>query len=337
MQLSRVRHTPSGLAHRLAGAALACIGTVAFASAAHAAAVTFNYTGSYTNYTIDPGTYRITVYGAEGGDAYYLGGYGAEASAIYRIGQTLELGIGVGGVAPEHDVAAGGGGASFVDFTIGEPGLGVLLLVGGGGGGGYGFKGFPINGYGGGGKVTPTDPGANGMAGGGGGGGGYSTNGDSHSAGDGGDSLLSDGAPGQIQTPGGFGGGGAGNYNTTDPGTVTGAGGGGGYNGGNAGYTVIKNGQVTNYIQAQGGTSYGNDAPGGCVEGNGPVCFVGGLILEGGHEIAGQGAGNGSVTIEPIVGLAVPEPGTWAFMATGFAALGYAGYRNSRRRARSAL
>jgi hypothetical protein len=86
----------------VASAALAWMGSVALASASQAAAVTFNYTGSDVSYTINPGAYRITVYGVQGGntspcDGRCVGGRGAEASATYKIGQTLDLRIGVGG------------------------------------------------------------------------------------------------------------------------------------------------------------------------------------------------------------------------------------------------
>jgi Glycine rich protein len=136
----RRRFQPA-LTRFVASAALAWMGSVALAGASQAAAVTFNYTGSDVSYTISPGAYRITVYGAQGGDACTpacsgSGGRGAEASAIYQIGQTLDLRIGVGGAAPPNGGAAGGGGASFVDFLVGDPGLDILLLVGGGGGGG---------------------------------------------------------------------------------------------------------------------------------------------------------------------------------------------------------
>jgi hypothetical protein len=124
----------------VASAALAWMGSIALASASQAAAVTFNYTGADVSYTINPGTYRISVFGAQGGSTAGSvgvadGGLGAGVSAIYRIGQTLDLRIGVGGTAPGNEFAAGGGGASFVDFEIGDPGLTILLLVGGGGGG----------------------------------------------------------------------------------------------------------------------------------------------------------------------------------------------------------
>src|SRR5262249_47752443 len=124
-------------------AVLSCTGAIAWTSTWQAEAITFNYTGSYTSYTIGPGTYRITVYGAQGGAASDCspgncnGGRGAEASAIYRIGQTLNLRIGVGGAAPPAGIFPGGGGASFVDFAVGDPGLNILLLVGDGGGGGF--------------------------------------------------------------------------------------------------------------------------------------------------------------------------------------------------------
>jgi hypothetical protein len=86
----------------VASAALAWMGSVALASASQAAAVTFNYTGSDVSYTINPGAYRITVYGAQGGntspcDGRCVGGRGPEPSATYKIGQTLDLRIGVGG------------------------------------------------------------------------------------------------------------------------------------------------------------------------------------------------------------------------------------------------
>jgi hypothetical protein len=150
----------------IASAALTWMGSVALASASQAAAVTFNYTGSDVSYTINPGAYRITVYGAQGGNACQpancdgSGGHGAEASAIYQIGQTLDLRIGVGGAAPADNGADGGGGASFVDFLVGDPGFDILLLVGGGGGGGS--QDNSSGATGGNGKTTPTDPEATG-------------------------------------------------------------------------------------------------------------------------------------------------------------------------------
>ena len=218
------------------------------------------------SYTIDPGTYRITVYGAQGGNAADCapanceGGRGVEASAIYRIGQTLDLRIGVGGTAPANAIAAGGGGASFVDFEIGDPGLDVLLLVGGGGGGGFHDPRFGS--AGGDGKTTQTDPQNSGTAQGGGGGGGFSTNGQSYvvagDGGDGGASLSSGGAPGQQESPGGFGGGGGGATGINE--SIFGGGGGGGYNGGDAGYVDFVEGEPT-LVVSQGGTSLVENNP----------------------------------------------------------------------------
>jgi Glycine rich protein/PEP-CTERM motif len=305
------------------------MGSFALASASQAAAVTFDYTGADVSYTINPGTYRITVYGAQGGSvncaAGCYGGLGAEASAIYKIGQTLDLRIGVGGTAAFlEDGGSGGGGASFVDFEIGDPGFDILLLVGGGGGGGFELS------AGGNGKTTQTDPRATGSApaiGGGGGGGGFAMNGQSSfSGGDGGASLSSGGLGGVQEIQGGFGGGGGGIEAGDDD--VVGAGGGGGFNGGDAGYVQIADG-VSTVFGAQGGTSYVNSSPDGCGPDNeGPACFIGGLVLAVGNQ-----QGNGSVVIELISGSPVPEPSTWAMMAIGFVGLGFMGWRGSRRTA----
>jgi hypothetical protein len=327
----RRRFRPA-LTRFVASAALAAMGSAALVSASRAAVVTFSYTGADVSYTINPGTYRISVFGAQGGTAdgttsNSAGGRGAEASAIYKIGQTLNLRIGVGGEAPAHDEGAGGGGASFVDFEIGDPGFDILLLVGGGGGGGAASN--DMGATGGDGKTTPTDPKATGMAQGGGGGGGFSANGQSHpTAGDGGARLSSGGTPGQAESPGGFGGGGGGAL------FLLGGGGGGGFNGGDGGY-VIFNGDQPVFVPAQGGTSYANDSPDGCDPDGGPACFAGGLVLAVGNQ-PGQGLGNGSVVIESISGSPVPEPSTWAMMAIGFVGLGYAGWRGSQRTAAQA-
>ena len=61
-----------------------------------------------------------------------------------------------------------------------------------------------------------------------------------------------------------------------------------------------------------------------------PACFIGGLVLAVGAGGDGQGLGNGSAVIESMTGSPVPEPSTWAMMAIGFVALGYAGWRGSR-------
>ena len=318
----------------VASAALAWMGSVALASASQAAAVTFNYTGAYVSYTIDPGTYRITVYGAQGGNAADCapanceGGRGVEASAIYRIGQTLDLRIGVGGTAPANAIAAGGGGASSVDFLVGDPGLDVLLLVGAAVGAVSTTPDFGS--AGGDGKTTQTDPQNSGTAQGGGGGGGFTTNGQSYvvagDGGDGGASLSSGGAPGQQESPGGFGGGGGGATGINE--SIFGGGGGGGYNGGDAGYVDFVEGEPT-LVVSQGGTSLVENAPLDAAQTIRARLVSGGLVLAVGAGVDGQGLGNGSVVIEAITGSPVPEPSTWAMMAIGFAGLGFMGWRGS--------
>jgi PEP-CTERM motif len=215
------------------------------------------------------------------------------------------------------------GGASFVDFLVGDPGFDILLLVGCGGGGGSQDNGSGATG--GNGRTTPTDPQANGLAR-VGGGGGFSTNGQSNvSGGEGGTSLLSGGAPGQFEAPGGFGGGGG------AAASEIGGGGGGGYNGGDGGYALFVGDQLT-FFASQGGTSFVENNPPGCGPDNqGPACFIGGLVLAVGAGGDGQGLGNGSVIIESITGSPVPEPSTWAMMAIGFAGLGFMGWRGSRK------
>ncbi len=182
----------------VASAALAWMGSVALASASQAATVTFNYTGADVSYTIDPGTYRITVYGAQGGNAADCapanceGGRGVEASAIYRIGQTLDLRIGVGGTAPANAIAAGGGGQA---LSISKSAILVWTC--------YSWLAAAVGALsttpdfgsaGGDGKTTQTDPQNSGTAQGGGGGGGFFTSGQSYvvagDGGDGGASLL---------------------------------------------------------------------------------------------------------------------------------------------------
>jgi hypothetical protein len=50
----------------------------------------------------------------------------------------------------------------------------------------------------------------------------------------------------------------------------------------------------------------------------------------------GSGAHADSFTVDVVAATVVPEPSTWAMMLVGFAALGFAGYRASRRSAQVA-
>ena len=100
---------------------------------------------------------------------------------------------------------------------------------------------------------------------------------------------------------------------------VGGGGGGGGYSGGGGGQ----------------GSNFGAETPGGIDNyfgggGGGGGSFDGGTnaFFEGNIH-----AGNGEVDITEVAGSApaVPEPSTWATMATGFAALGLVGLRRRRK------
>jgi hypothetical protein len=200
----------------------------------------FLYTGSETTITLNPGTYDITAYGAQGGGGSdgVLGGLGAEMDSQFNFTGVTTLTILVGGAggSPNPTVYGGGGGGGSFVVNGSTP-----LVVAGGGGGGYGSPtGFvwPIAGgvgnigneggtgggfYGGtGGSGGNTDLG---NVGGPGGGGFYSSGGGNYGS-PGGSSFLSGGAgvSGMQGAGGGYGGGGGG--------TAEGAGGGGGYSGG---------------------------------------------------------------------------------------------------------
>lgn len=99
--------------------------------------VSVSYSGTQSEYTVPyTGFYRLTLYGAQGGNyAGYKGGYGgvAEASVFLQKGEKLQCvlggqnGYGGGGSGNKY---AGGGGASSVFHEK----YGVLLVAGGGGG-----------------------------------------------------------------------------------------------------------------------------------------------------------------------------------------------------------
>jgi hypothetical protein len=150
------------------------------------------FTGSEETITLNPGTYDITAYGAQGGNGF-AGGFNPSG----------------GGLGAEME-----GQFSFFASTT------LTLLVGGGGGGGYsgiGGGGFPGWGGGGGGSYL-----SGGGGGGGGAGGGYSGGtGGTGGGGGGGANIYANGYYG-----GGGGGGGAGNC--CDTGGIGGGGGGGG-------------------------------------------------------------------------------------------------------------
>ena len=245
----------------------------------------FLYTGSKTNIVLNPGTYDITVYGAQGGNCTSGGGgggLGAVMQSQFNFAGTTTLTILVGGQGSTGNGAGGGGGSFVVNCST------PLVIAGGGGGGGYG-TGDGTNGWGKGGSgLTETNGGSgtggyggatgggsggNGADGGSGasGGAGYSGNGgNSSSGGTGGISFLNGGAGGSGSGGSGAGGfgGGAGGYNGS-------GGGAGGYSGGGAG-------------------GWGAGGKGG---GGGGGSYSDASAITNGKQLAGVRTGNGEVDI----------------------------------------
>jgi len=250
------------------------------------------FTGSETNITINPGTYYITAYGAQGGTGLNgsSGGLGAEMEAqfYFPTSTTLTLLVGGGGGSA---LSGGGGGGSFV-VNSGTP----LIIAGGGGGGSYGGggtggflggSGGTLFGFGGGaGGGTNGSGGAGGGANGGGGGGGYlGAGGDGTGGGYGGGGYLD----------GGFGGGGWPGYYIVGDGGFGGGGGGGAYqNGGGGG---------GGYGGGGGGDNYGVGGGGG--GGGGGSSIIDSSAINIVTKLAGVQSGNGEVDIVQMVSVVV--------------------------------
>jgi hypothetical protein len=175
------------------------------------------YTGSEQTTTLNPGTYDITAYGAQGGLDTYSGpgGLGAEMEAkfIFTNATTLTLLVGGGGGGGTHSGGGqssgpgGGGGGSFA-VIAGTP----LLIAGAGGGGGDYAAGVAgnIGTDGDAGTAYTGEPGYSGGSGGSSGGGG---SGGPYAGGGGGGGLEGDGGAGgdlDFNPWGGGGGNGAG-------------------------------------------------------------------------------------------------------------------------------
>ena len=283
----------------------------------------FNYTGSFTNWTVPAtGLYHITAFGAQGGSADTRtngGGFGAKIGGDFSLNSGQVLSIAVGGAGGNANFGAGigpgggGGGGSFVTSS-GK----ALVIAGGGGGLGYGahFRdGGDCGGTGTGGSAgfgTFSNGGSGGSGGtgggyaGGGGGGGFLGNGGAGGYCGGGGGLgfaagLTGGAgatfkiaPADRGSVGGFGGGG---------GSSTGGGGGGGFSGGGGG---------------------GFSSGGGGYEGGGGGSFNAGLNP---IEVSGFRSGNGLVEIVflstvPTLDITNSAPGfvtiSWAFASTNW-------------------
>ena len=194
---------------------------------------TFEYTGKIQSINLQPGTYTLEAWGAQGGNFNYHNnaapGKGGYSKGTITIDKETTLYIGVGGKGQDNvwhsgggyngggAGAAPGGGASHIataDGTLSNlsSNKSSVILVAGGG---AGSSGRCIGGAGGGANQNGTDGGA------GCGGLGY------------GATLSTGGAPGSCGTAGSFGQGGS---NTcSGGGTDSGSGAGGGYYGGGAG------------------------------------------------------------------------------------------------------
>lgn len=194
---------------------------------------TFEYTGKIQSINLQPGTYTLEAWGAQGGNFNYHNnaapGKGGYSKGTITIDKETTLYIGVGGKGQDNvwhsgggyngggAGAAPGGGASHIataDGTLSNlsSNKSSVILVAGGG---AGSSGRCIGGAGGGANQNGTDGGA------GCGGLGY------------GATLSAGGAPGSCGTAGSFGQGGS---NTcSGGGTDSGSGAGGGYYGGGAG------------------------------------------------------------------------------------------------------
>jgi hypothetical protein len=252
------------------------------------------FTGSETTINLNPGTYDIAAYGAQGGGSEYFGatgGLGTEMEAEFNFTTATALTILVGGAGANDPDSGGGGGGSFV-----INGTTPLVVAGGGGGAGGYHGGEPgLSGSGGSGG---SGGGISGSYGGGGGGGGYyDSGGSANGFGSSGGSYLNGGASGGgiylNGGNGGFGGGGGG---------YTGGGGGGGYSGGD------------------GGASYSGGGGGGSIIDSSAINVL--------AEVSGIASPDDSPNGEIII-TEVPEPTTLAL--AGLSALSLRMFRRQRK------
>jgi hypothetical protein len=200
-------------------------------------AVTINTQGIQEWTVPVTGTYKISVWGAQGGpqkgnadDDVSKGGKGAILSGDFSLTQNWVLKIIVG----QRGTDSGGGGGTFVAKSDN-----TALIVAGGGAADCGSCGTQTD------AVTSEGDGNGGSATCGSGGGGFNGNGTTSSYGTGGLAFVNGGTGGNgdsIYSPGGFGGGGGASNCCT--------GGGGGYTGGSA----------SNGCGSNGGYSYNNAA-----------------------------------------------------------------------------
>jgi hypothetical protein len=238
----------------------------------------YQYIGVETNITLNPGTYIITAYGAQGGNGNGgPGGLGAEMSGRLTFSAFTTLTLLVGGVGYSSGGGGGGGGSFAVNGST------PLVVAGGGGGGGYSSAGLA--------GVTGTNGGAgdSGFGGGGGigGGGGYASTWGSSGAGGGGfysgggGGSYGAGGGGSFLSGGSGGGGGSGSF----------AGGNGGFGGGGGG--VVPGG-------GGGGGYSGGGSTQGYYGGGGGGSIIDSSAIQIGTELAGVRSGNGEIDIVTV-------------------------------------
>ena len=114
----------------------------------------FDYTGGAQSIQLLPGTYKLEVWGAQGGVGYSnsAGGKGGYSSGVIVLSRPTTFYVYVGG-NPGSTVAGGfngggsgnqnrndnGGGGGGTDMRIGSTSLYARVIVAGGGGGGVSF------------------------------------------------------------------------------------------------------------------------------------------------------------------------------------------------------
>ena len=294
----------------LAGASALAI----LVAASAVGAATFSMPGTYIFKVAVTGEYSIDIVGASGGSNFTVnlpGGLGAELSGDIQLnaGDELTLHVGghgqdVGGYQNPAGGGAGGGGGSFIRALGAAGGGGGAGSAEAGGAGMKGSAGGAGGGTGGGQSVYGNGGGGGTFASGGNGGGGAAYNGRA-SGGDGGNGAGSDSGFGAKFPQAGSG------STTGGSGGFAGGGGGGLTGGGGSGYS---------------GGGGGGDGGGGGGGGSYLASF-----LTNTQYFGGVNSGDGSIAIDFISRLPVPEPSTWAMVLGGFAGLGWLAHMRRRK------
>ncbi|WP_461246826.1 beta strand repeat-containing protein, partial [Treponema sp. R6D11] len=252
----------------------------------------FAYTGSVQSITLQPGTYKLETWGAQGGDTGKgsLGGRGGYSTGILTVTSPTTYYIYVGGqggsvAANVGGAAAGGGGGTDIRTSTAQlsPSADSRIIIAGGGGGANGYTSSANGGYGGGNSVAKGGDGVlqaagqNAAGGGGlygynGGGGGAGTEGGG-AGGNGYGSGTNKGGDGYGSQPG---------IGVIGSSSTSGGGGGGGFFGGGGGGSQTSNSSGSN-----------GSATGGGVGGGGSVGNAGSVVGNAGGAASGQYAGAG--------------------------------------------